>query len=351
MARSAFDPATSGISWNGFADGKAIGAPGAVKIDNTANPYAAMASEMVGELAMNAGKEYMAPEGEWNEALGKWVYTKKPYSSMFGSYEIPGDAVWSDQVPVLMKELEIAEKKKAEAEKNAFIAKSAFDNQKKMETEAYGGMRGSDWRFTPLPPTPEEVVKSQEKETAISADDAGGATVKVTPYTQGLSDNNYLNAWTDRDRLDDPNKTGVSNWWENTKSSNHKDNAFDYVQDMLEDGVGSSEWNLSSKDEKADDMMDEVRHWMGTPNNPLPTWIAGPFGDSVNSPAWKHFNEHPEEWAEFAKAPVKWFFTNKEKYNLEVQTGIASGLLWDDWYSQQVADGKYDAVKISETFD
>ena len=111
MARSAYDPAMSGLTWNGFADGNSIGTPGAPGIDNTANPYAAMASEMVGEIAMNAGAEYMAPEGEWNEELGKMVYTKKPFGSVFGKYEIPEDAIWSDQLQSMLKKREIANEK------------------------------------------------------------------------------------------------------------------------------------------------------------------------------------------------------------------------------------------------
>jgi len=361
---SAYDPATSLLGWNGFADGRSIGTPGAPAIDNTPNPYSAMAAEMAGEMALNAGTEYMAPEGAWNEALGKWVYTKKPGSSMFGSYDIPADSVWSDQVPVLMKQLEIKQKKEAEA---AFEAKNkqmnyqrdqTFDQNVNTRTGVMTPMTYSDLEQEKLNKRSKEIAARIAapkviEDDATAADQSGGAEVidEVTPYIQGLNDNNYLFAWTDRDRLNDPDKTGVSNWWENSKLSNQKDNAFDYVQDMLEDGMGSSEWNLSTKDERADDMMDEVRHWMGTPNNPLPSWMAGPLGDSVNSPAWKHFNEHPEEWAEFSKGPVKWFFTNKKKYDLEVQTGIASGLFWDDWYSEQVDKGAYSAVKISETFD
>ena len=358
---SAYDPANSLLGWNGFADGRSIGTPGAPAIDNTPNPYSAMAAEMAGELALNAGTEYMAPEGAWNEALGKWVYTKKPGSSMFGSYEIPADSVWSDQVPVLMKQLEIKQKKEAEAAFKAtnkqmnYQRDQTFDQNVNTRTGVMTAETYSDAELKALKIREEEIKARLAapkiiKDEAAIADEAGGATVETTPYMQGLSDNNYLNVWTDRDRVDDPNKSGVSNWWENSGLSNKKDNAFDYVQDMLEDGMGSAEWNLSTKNERADDMMDEVRHWMGSPNNIMPSW-TGPLSDSVNSPAWKHFNEHPEEWAEFSKGPVKWFFTNKEKYDLEVQTGILSGLLWDDWYSVQVEEGAYDAVKISDTFD
>jgi hypothetical protein len=115
MAKESWIPANSLIGWNGFADGNSISAPAAPKIDNTPNPYAAMAAEMVGEIGYNMAGEYMAPESEWNEDLQKWVYTKKPFSSAFGKYEIPEDALWSTQVASLMKQKEIVQAKEREA--------------------------------------------------------------------------------------------------------------------------------------------------------------------------------------------------------------------------------------------
>ena len=126
-----------------------ISQPGGAKPEfKPANPYAAMAAEMVGEMAYNAAAEAAAPKGEWNEALGKWVYTKQPGGSMFNyGDDLPEDSIWNWQVPALMKEIEIKELQEKEAEKNAFINKSARDNEFFMEREAYDGPRGSDWSF------------------------------------------------------------------------------------------------------------------------------------------------------------------------------------------------------------
>lgn len=113
---SVWNPAESKLTWQGFADGSTIRGAGAPSVAvKPPNPYAAMAAEMVGEIAMNAGAEYMAPEGEWNEDLGKMVYTKKKYSSAFGKYTKPEDAIWSSEVAAYEMKNRIAKRKAEQA--------------------------------------------------------------------------------------------------------------------------------------------------------------------------------------------------------------------------------------------
>ena len=112
---SVWNPAESKLTWAGFADGSKISSPGSPAVSDRTNPYAAMAAEMVGEIAMNAGAEYMAPEGEWNEDLGKMVYTKKKYSSAFGKYTKPEDAIWNSEVAAYEMKNRIAKRKAEQA--------------------------------------------------------------------------------------------------------------------------------------------------------------------------------------------------------------------------------------------
>jgi len=51
---------------------------------------------------------------------------------------------------------------KQQQELSNFISKSALDNERKMETEAYGGPRGSDWSF--MPSIADGVVPTTEKD-------------------------------------------------------------------------------------------------------------------------------------------------------------------------------------------
>ena len=167
MARSAFDPAFSTLDQYQFAGGRSIGTPGAAPIDNTPNPYAAMAGEMVGELAYNAGAEYMAPEGEWNEELGKWVYTKKPYSSIFGDYTIPEDSVWSTQVPVLQKQAELAAAKEAKQGKERLKEfNSMFNPSIVRPLTRFEAMKYDDYN----PEVNSKIINKTEREEFIPKD-------------------------------------------------------------------------------------------------------------------------------------------------------------------------------------
>jgi hypothetical protein len=112
---SVWNPAESKLAWSGFADGSKIGSPTGPAVNDRPNPYAAMAAEMVGDIALNVGTEYMAPEGKWNEDLGKMVYTKKKYSSIFGKYDIPEDAIWNSDLPEWQKKQEIQQRRAEKA--------------------------------------------------------------------------------------------------------------------------------------------------------------------------------------------------------------------------------------------
>ena len=187
MAQSAFDPAFSTLDNYQFAGGKVNVNPGGPPVKKD-SPYAAMAGEMAAEMAYNAGAEYMAPEGEWNEELGKMVYTKKPFGSIFGDYIIPEDAIWGDQLQAMLKSKEIESLKLAEQKKSDFITKSAFDNERKMEMAAYGMPRS---QFEKSIVSPVETVDSEESKKFIEPNSSDvsqvlGAIQQTTDVTSRL---------------------------------------------------------------------------------------------------------------------------------------------------------------------
>ena len=77
----------------------------------------------------------------WNAANpGKWLYDKWKLTGWGGAGGL--------SLMELMDQMR-GEEVDPNAEKNDFINKSALENQRLMENEAYGGPRGEDWSFVP----------------------------------------------------------------------------------------------------------------------------------------------------------------------------------------------------------
>ncbi len=325
MARSEYDPALSYLDQMNFAGGNSISSPGGVAPDTEPNPYSAMASEMVGEIAMNAGAEYMAPTSEWNEDLQKWVYTKKPYSSIFGSYTIPEGALWSDQVPSMLKQQEITKLKEQKAREDAI--KSGKMNYQRAQTFDLQPPQSFFDQFE-SPMSSNKQLELTNEEVLNSKKYLLGDT-----YLENLA--KYPNnEWLIRSKLDDPDKTSVGNISSNLYENKEKLDAFTFVKGYM--GNTKPEILMDAREEERADAMDEVRQWMGSSSTIVPGF------DSVYSPAWKFFNENPELWQEFKQNPVQWYFTNKEKYSLAPEKSLFRTIFADDNYTEQYEAGKYE---------
>ena len=332
---SAFDPANSQLGWNGFADGNSIGTPGAPPIDNTANPYSAMAAEMVGEIAMNAGAEYMAPTGEWNEELGKYVYTKKPFGSVFGKYTIPEDAIWSTDVGMFTKKKEIADKKFQEAnqtrlnEFNSMFEPNANSLLQRPLTETQAIK--TDGYVPAVNPTSSDEALTSANEYALNSNRSLMFSENYrTTIAEKYSDNEFLI----RNEKDNPDKTSIGNASQNLFESKSKHSAFSYVKSSL--GNTIPEFLLNAREEEKADMHDEVSYWMTNPST-IGGALGGsllPFYGEVSSPGWNFFNENPELWQEFKANPIEWYFRNKGKYGLSPERGVLD-IFKDDYWSAQ----------------
>jgi hypothetical protein len=324
MARSEYDPAVSYLDQMNFAGGNSISSPGGVSPNTEPNPYSAMAAEMVGEIAMNAGAEYMAPEGEWNEDLGKMVYTKKKYSSMFGPYTIPEDALWSDQVNIFMKQKEIEEAKEAKLKDNTLVNLRENRFQNMLSEEPFeSSMIHPVSSDAQLELANEEVLNSKRY-------------LLGDTYSENLA--KYPNnEWLIRSKPDDPDRISIGNASSNLHESKEKLNAFTFVKGYM--GNTKPEILMNMREEERADAMDEVRQWMGSSSTIIPGF------DSVYSPAWKFFNENPELWQEFKLNPIQWYFTNKKEYGLAPEKSLFRTIFADDNWTEQNAAGKYNVLQ------
>jgi len=327
--KSVWGPASSELTWGGFADRNSNSNPGGMAIDNT-DQYSEMyapAGKMVGQLAMGYAKNKGMPQfSHIDDRTGQSVYKVKDWANNMFDYPMGENRVLARNLPELHARQDVLDKQaeiKAQQEAAAAAAESS----------------------DPVV-TPSEVFKTSDSATQTLAE-LGEATGDAwmdswygETYTQFLNknpDNEFEIglAW------NDPGRTGTMNVVEYIGGAKDTHAAFDFIHNILKNPSMKPELFQSGFEEIQSDKVDEVRLWMEG------AFFKGtPIFNRTTSNAWHFFKENPAMWAEFKKNPVKWYWANKTKHKLEPKAQGIYGLLDDDYYSQQMADGKYENLIV-----
>ncbi len=288
---------SSELGWRGFADGSKHGNPAALAPPSS-DPYTKLAIKAITDIGGAAWDEYTAPV---NAGQSMWGDELKGFDTAIA------DQV-TDETTKLRRNKNAIELAAAERAKADFIrshpnaGKSIWNRPEWTENVPDflmpGGSRyevpkgainsrqantyRSNWKADPkFVPT---YAPSQETKTVVTPEPApaNSSTIPGDVITSK-----------------DPNETYAHTTLANASKRRNLKSQLQSSWDKVTDGSFTPEFLLSAKDREAENKMDEITYWLGGQGN------IGISGSKANA----YFSKYPEQYAEFDKNPIEWYYS------------------------------------------